>query len=98
MFPVDSRLNQPIQWCQDAIQTSMAAGLMGSDDVMGKAQQRVKVGEASDWAIWGSKLLLDWDIMKIYEDMMLREKDGNPMFKPQETIYIDLFIWSVFHI
>ena len=36
--------------------------------------------------------------MKIYEDMMLREKDGNPMFKPQETIYIDLFIWSVFHI
>jgi len=26
----------------------MAAGLMESDDVMGKAQQRVKVGEASD--------------------------------------------------
>ena len=30
---------------QDAIQTSMAAGLMESDDVMGKAQQRVKAGE-----------------------------------------------------
>lgn len=36
---------------QDAIQTSMAAGLMESDDVMGKAQQRVKELQTAEKAL-----------------------------------------------